>query len=104
MDHPFLLDFPHRDPLVILNGGQRFWKGPQTGLVAAGGDSQPQRVMGAVVVIDRAPFAQRLLEVALILPLRLGEDLTRQGAMKPFIFAHGLRMIGATMADPNTDV
>ena len=38
------------------------------------------------------------------MPLRLGQDLTRQGAMKPFIFAHGLRMIGATMADSNTDV
>lgn len=78
MDHPFLLNFPHRCPVIIVNKGQRLRIGPQTGLVTAGGDGQPQGLMRTIVIIDHAPLAQGVLKMCGILPLALGQDFTRQ--------------------------
>ena len=91
------LDLAHDIRGPILNGRQALGEGAGTGLIARGGDGQRQGFMGALQVIGVAPAIKVVLAVGQVLKLPLVEQFGFQGAMKPFVFAQGLRMRGAGM-------
>lgn len=85
----------------ILNGWQGFGKWTGAGLMARGGDGQRQGFVGPFEIVLIAPVIKVLLTVGQVLKLALVEQFGFEGAMKAFVFAQGLRMRGAGMANPD---
>src|SRR5262245_42782936 len=100
-DFSFALYFAHRHSRIILDGRQGFWKRAQTHLVARGRDFQTQRLMRTNKIVLLAITLKSLFKIKEIAPLARLKKLSAQGAVKAFIFAHGLRMIGAAVTDPD---
>ena len=95
------LHFAHDIRRAIFNRRQGFGEGAGTGLIARRGDGQRQGFVGSFEIVLIAPVIKVLLTVGQVLKLALVEQFGCEGAMKAFVFAQGLRMRGAGMADPD---
>src|SRR5918996_1677928 len=102
VDLSFLLHFAHQDPRIILDGRQALWKRAQAYLVARGRHLKSQGVMRTNEIVLVSEGVKGSLEIENVLPLPSHEELSDKRAVKPFIFAHGLRVVrsAVTHRDP----
>src|SRR4030095_9796359 len=100
-DFSFVLNFAHRHSRIVFNGRQGFWKRAQTHLVTRGRDFQTEGLMRTNKIVLLAIALKSPVKIVKIPPLPCIKKLSVQCAVKAFIFAHGLRMIGSTVAHPD---
>src|SRR3546814_19143871 len=63
-------------------------------MIAAGGHSHGDALMGALVVVDLAPLVERLLRLGQPGQRGESEDLGLEAAVEAFVFAAALGMVG----------
>src|SRR5262245_28600155 len=100
-DFSFVLNFAHRYSRIILDGRQALWKRAQTHLVTRGRDFQTQGLVRTNKIVLLAKALKGAVKITEIFPLPCTKQLPVKRAVKAFIFAHGLRMIGSAVAHPN---
>src|SRR5205823_10101720 len=85
---------------------QALWKRSQAYLVARGGHLKSQGVMRTNEIVLVAEGIKGGLEIEDVLPLPSHEKLSDKRAVKPLIFAHGLRVVrsAVTYRDPQAHV
>ena len=76
-----------------------WWQGPWAGLVMDDRRVAAEGIMGALAVVAEAVARKLLGTVREVAPGMAGEELQVQGAMKAFILALSLGMIGAAVQD-----
>ena len=100
-DLSFLLHLAHHDSRIIIDGRQTLWKRAQAYLVARSWHIQSQSVMRANEIVLVSEQSKGCLEIGDALPLPSLEKLSVKRAVKAFIFAHGLRVVGSAVTHPN---
>jgi hypothetical protein len=74
----------------VFDGWQVARQRPRAGRVAAGGCGQRERLVRALVIVDRPPAIGDLLAMAEVAQVGADEHFGRQGAMEALLFALGL--------------
>src|SRR5438132_1269295 len=97
-DEPLRLDFANNVLGAILDWGQHVRVRARTGLVPARRDGHLQGLVWALQIVDIPPPMQVCLAVRHVAKDLVAQDFGDQGAVKAFILALSLRMIGARVA------
>src|SRR6185295_6319938 len=97
----FLLDLAHLDSPIVLDRWQAFGKTTQTDSIARSRDIESQSIVRTNEIVLMAESLKTMLKIGDVLPLPSTEQLSVKRAVKPFILAHGLRVIRPAVTDRN---
>ena len=100
--HPFVLHLADQIIRTVLNRRQGVRKGTGTGLIAADRHGHVQGLMRTLPVVHLPPLIEAPLTGRQRRKVLIAQHFCLESPMKPLILALGLRMIGMTMTDVNS--
>ena len=88
---------------TILNRWQRLGENPSTDLVVRRWHVETQGLVWTFKVVLLAPLVEASLTGTQVVEVLIAQDLGLERAMEAFVFALGLRVMRATVADTNAE-